>query len=84
MSWLSGHRVPRWAAVVAVLGCAVAVVGGFLALAIPPLVSQATALAHHLPQYAHSLQTHNSQLGKLNARYHVEQRLQSLLTSRGR
>jgi predicted PurR-regulated permease PerM len=43
----------------------------------------ATALANHLPHYAHSLQNHNSELGRLNARYHIQQRLSSLLSSKG-
>ena len=55
----------------------------FLAAAIPPLAAQATALAHQLPHYLHTLQDHNSQLGKLNVRYHIQQRLTKLLTTKG-
>ena len=81
--WLVRHRVPRWAAVVAVVACTVGVVAAFLAAAIPPLTSQASTLAHQIPHYLRSLQDRNSQLGKLNVRYHIQQRLTKLLTSRG-
>ena len=41
---------------------------------------EATTLAHALPAYLHRLQNHNSELGKLNAKYHLEQRLQKLVS----
>jgi predicted PurR-regulated permease PerM len=83
VTWLEQHRFPRWAAVLTVLLTLLAVLGGFVAAAIPPLVAQASALADHLPQYAHSLQNHNSELGKLNVKYHLQQRASKLLSSKG-
>lgn len=83
VSWLEQHRFPRSAAVLMVLLALLAVLGGFVAAAIPPLVAQASALADHLPQYAHSLQNHNSELGKLNVKYHLQQRASKLLSSKG-
>src|ERR1700691_5050496 len=83
VTWLERHRSPRWAAVLTVLLVLLAVLGGFVAAAIPPLVAQAGALADHLPQYAHSLKDHNSELGKLNAKYHLQQRGSKLLSSKG-
>jgi predicted PurR-regulated permease PerM len=83
VTWLEQHRFPRWAAVLTVLLALLAIMGGFVAAAIPPLVSQASALADHLPQYAHSLKDHNSELGKLNAKYHLQQRASKLLSSKG-
>src|ERR1700733_2091789 len=82
-AWLEQHRFPRWAAVLTVLLALLAVLGGFVAAAIPPLVAQASALADHLPQYAHSLKDHNSELGKLNVKYHLQQRASKLLSSKG-
>ena len=79
VSWLVRHRFPRWAAVITVLLVMTAIVGGFLAAAIPVVVAQATTLAHNVPQYLHTLQDHSSLLGRLNDRFHVEQRLQQLL-----
>jgi predicted PurR-regulated permease PerM len=83
VSWLERHRFPRSAAVLTILLAAFALLAGFLAAAIPPLAAQATALANHLPQYAHSLQDHNSEVGRLNARFHVQQRLSGLLSTKG-
>jgi predicted PurR-regulated permease PerM len=83
VSWLTRHRLPRWTAVLVVLVAVLGVGAVFLAAAIPPLTSQATLLAHHLPQYLHTLKDPHSELGRLNNRYHIEARLQKLLTSRG-
>lgn len=83
VTWVARHGLPRWAAVVAIAGVGTALFALFLALAIPVLVSQASALASHLPRYMASLSNHNSTLGKLNARYHVVTQLQKLLQSGG-
>ncbi len=83
VSWLNRHRVPRWAGVLLVILGVLGVAALFLALAIPRITAEATALVHELPHYARSLQNHNSELGKLNARYHVEQRLSKLISSHG-
>lgn len=83
VSWLTRRGVPRWAAVLAVIVAAMGVAAGFLVLAIPPLTSQAAALVHSMPHYIRELESHNSALGRLNARYHVQQDLTKLLTSKG-
>jgi predicted PurR-regulated permease PerM len=81
VTWLTRHGMRRWLAVITVVLLVLAVVGGFLAAAIPPLAQQTTALADQLPHYAKQLQDHSSELGKLNARYHLEQRLEKLVTT---
>jgi predicted PurR-regulated permease PerM len=83
VSWLTRHRVPRWLAVVITLLGVLGVVAAFLALAIPRITAEGTALVHELPHYAKDLQSHNSELGKLNARYHIESKLSSLVRSHG-
>jgi predicted PurR-regulated permease PerM len=83
VGWLVRHRMPRWAAVVTVIGCVLAVGAAFLAAAIPPLTSEATALAHQIPHYMHTLQDRNSTLGKLNTKYDIQQRLSKLVSSGG-
>jgi len=83
VSWLTRRRLPRWSAVLLILLAVAGIVAGFMAAAIPPLTAQVSALVHELPHYMTTLQDHNSELGKLNARYHVEQRLTKLLSSRG-
>ncbi len=83
VGWLVRHRMPRWAAVLTVIACALAITAAFLAAAIPPLASEATALAHQIPHYMHDLQNRNSQLGKLNLKYHLQQRLSKLVSGGG-
>jgi len=83
VSWLTRHGVRRWVAVITVVLVVVAVIAGFLAAAIPPLASQTTALADQLPHYAKQLQDHSSELGKLNAKYQLEQRLDKVISDRG-
>jgi predicted PurR-regulated permease PerM len=83
VGWLCRHRIPRWAAVATVTAGVIAVIGGFLAAALPPLATQTTALVDHLPHYMHELQDHNSALGRFNTRYHVQQRITSLITTKG-
>ena len=83
VGWLVRHRMPRWLAVLTVILCGLAVVGGFLAAAIPPLANEATALANQIPHYMHTLQDRNSQLGRLNVKYHIQERLTTLVTNGG-
>jgi predicted PurR-regulated permease PerM len=77
--WLYRHGLPRWMSVILVLLAALGMVVGFLLLAVPVVVSQANHLADAIPRYLHSANRHNTELGKLNARYHVVSSLQRLL-----
>ncbi len=79
VEWLCRRRFPRWAAVLALVLAILGLFAGFLSLAIPPLVDQATELANKLPAYLHTIRDHNSFLGHLNDRFHIQQRLQQLL-----
>jgi predicted PurR-regulated permease PerM len=83
VSWLVRRGLPRWAAVLIVMLTILLLVGGFFAAAVPLLVAQTTALVHELPHYLHELKDHNSELGRLNAKYHVQQRVSSLLSTKG-
>jgi predicted PurR-regulated permease PerM len=80
VSVLARHQLPRWAAVITVLATGLAVVGGFLAAAIPPLARQATQFITHAPTMLSQLQNHHSILGRLNDRFHLQQRLQQTLS----
>jgi predicted PurR-regulated permease PerM len=75
--------LPRWAALMVVLAIALGGFIGFLALAIPIVATQASNLASNLPRYLHQLQNHHTQLGKLDAKYHVVGGLQKLLNGSG-
>jgi predicted PurR-regulated permease PerM len=83
VGWLVRYRMPRWAAVLTVIVAGLAIAGAFLAAAIPPLANEATALAHQIPHYMHDLQNRNSQLGKLNLKYHIQDRLTKLVSNGG-
>ena len=83
VNWVMRMHLPRWAAVTTVLIVSLAVFGGFLALAIPILVSEASHLANDVPSYLHSLNNHRTFLGKLNARYHVVRALQRFINKGG-
>jgi predicted PurR-regulated permease PerM len=79
VSVLTRRWLPRWAAVLTVMVAGLGVVGGFLAAAIPPLVGQATQFVTQAPSILTRLQNHNSVLGQLNGRLHLQQRLQQAL-----
>jgi len=83
VAWLTRRRVPRWGAVVIILLVGLAILAAFMLAAIPPLVAEAKVLATQFPHYVQVLESHNSDLGRLNARFHVQQQLTHLLTSRG-
>ena len=83
VAWLTHRRIPRWTAVVIILLAGVGIAAGFVMAAVPPLVTQAKLLAAHFPQYLHALESHDSALGRLNTRFHVQQQLTHLLTSKG-
>ena len=83
VAWFTRRGLPRWAAVTVVIFALLALVGGFVAAAIPPVTAQASTLINELPRYVHDLQNHSSTLGKLNDKYHIEQRVTSLLSTKG-
>jgi predicted PurR-regulated permease PerM/uncharacterized protein YjbJ (UPF0337 family) len=83
VNWLTRHRLPRGAAVFTILLAAAAVIAAFVAAAIPPMTAQGTALSHQLPHYLQTLKDHNSQLGRLNARFGIQQRLTHLISTKG-
>lgn len=81
--WLYRQGLPRWAAVTIVLAAGLGTLAGFLALAVPVIVTQASLLANELPHYVRSLNSHSGTLGRLNARYHLTSALQKLLRGQG-
>jgi predicted PurR-regulated permease PerM len=75
--------VPRWAAVVTALVTCLAVVGGFLAAAVPPLARQATQFLTQAPTMLPRALSHNAVLGQLNGRLHLQPRLQQIVDGDG-
>ncbi|MRH90707.1 AI-2E family transporter [Nocardia sp. SYP-A9097] len=84
VTWLVRPWFPRWAAVTAVSVVSVVALGlfaGFLAAAIPPLVTQGGALVHNAPGYVNHLSQRYPLIGTLNTRFHLQDRLQQGLGS---
>jgi predicted PurR-regulated permease PerM len=71
----------RWAGVVIVSLAVLAVLGAFLALAIPPIANEVNALVKSAPGYLQSLQRKNSLLGRLNRQFHLVSDLKKALSS---
>ncbi|HEX6405063.1 MAG TPA: AI-2E family transporter [Pseudonocardiaceae bacterium] len=83
VSVMARHKVPRWAAVVTALVTGLAMVGGFLAAAVPPLARQATQFLTQAPTMLPRAVSHNAVLSQLNERFHLQPRLQQILDGDG-
>lgn len=83
VSWLVNRRFPRWAAVTTVLVTAAVVIVGSMAAAVPPLVEQARQFIDHAPHYVQQVQDHSSLVGKLNDRFHLQQRITDMMNGSG-
>jgi uncharacterized membrane protein HdeD (DUF308 family) len=70
VSVLARRWLPRWAAVLTVTVLVLAVVAGFLATAIPPLVREAGQFVTQAPTLVARLQSHQSVLGLWRAKTH--------------
>src|ERR1700761_3388376 len=73
-SWFVNRKLPRWAAITLVFVIFLALLGAFVGAAIPPLVEQAGDLIHQAPHYIQQAQDHSSAVGRLNERFHLQQR----------
>lgn len=79
VSWLVRHRLPRWAAVTVVFLVAFAMLAGFAATAVPPLVTQGNAFVHNAPDYLHHLQQRYPSVDQLDNRFHLQDKLKDAL-----
>ncbi len=82
-SWFVNRKLPRWAATTLVFAIFLAMVGAFVAAAVPPLVQQASELIHQAPHYLQQAQDHSSVIGRLNERFHVQQRITDTINGSG-
>ena len=82
VSWLVQHRFPRWLGVLIMLVAILGVLGGFLAAAVPAIVTQGEQLITNAPSYLQRAKDHSSFIGQLNDRFHLTDNLQSLISSR--
>lgn len=82
-SWFVNHKLPRWAATTVVFAIFLALLGAFVGAAIPPLAQQAGELIHEAPHYIQQAQDHSSAVGRLNDRFHLQQRITDALNGSG-
>lgn len=79
VAWLVRHGLRRWASVTLVSVGSIGLIIGFIAAVIPPLIAQGTAFASRAPAYLQALQDHNSAVGQLIGRFHLQQALDQML-----
>ncbi|MGH3417712.1 MAG: AI-2E family transporter [Actinocrinis sp.] len=79
------RRLPmnRGAAVLIVALGMAALAAGFLAVIVPPVAAEVTALIHAIPHVLQEIQDRSTYLGRLEAKYHVVSKVQTALSSRG-
>ncbi len=81
VSLLVRHRFRRGLAVLVVVVVILGVVVGFLAAAIPALVTQGTGIVKNIPTWVKQANDHHSLLGRLNDQFKLEDKIQSVLSS---
>ena len=82
-SWFVKRKLPRWAATTLVFALFLAMMAAFVAAAIPPLVQQANELINQAPRYLQQAQDHSSVIGRLNDRFHLQQRITETINGSG-
>jgi len=82
-SWFVNRNLPRWAATTLVFALFLTMMGAFVAAAIPPLVEQAGELIKQAPHYLQQAQDHSSAIGRLNDRFHLQQRISDTISGSG-
>lgn len=80
---LVARGLGRPVAVTLVLAGALAVLAGVLAVLVPPLVTQGSALLHHLPAYVEEIRRRNGTLGRWETRLHLQRLATSLVNHHG-
>jgi predicted PurR-regulated permease PerM len=82
-SWFVNRGLRRWLATTLVFVVFLAAMGAFVASAIPPLAQQAGDLIHQVPHYLQQAQDHSSAIGRLNDRFHLQQRITDAINGSG-
>jgi predicted PurR-regulated permease PerM len=83
VSGLVNRRLKRWAAVTLVVVVVFAVLAGAVAAAIPPLVQEARQFIEQAPHYLQEAQNHSTLVGRINERFHLQQRIIDMIHSSG-
>ncbi|GAA0933699.1 AI-2E family transporter [Nonomuraea longicatena] len=79
-NWLVRRGLPRWASVSIIVAATLALIAGFLALAIPVIVSQVGQFVHEVPGYLREATNQNTLIGRLNTRFDLAHAVQKLGT----
>jgi predicted PurR-regulated permease PerM len=82
-SWFVNHKLPRWAATSLVFIIFLSLVTAFVAAAVPALTEQAHQLIVAAPHYLQQAQDHSSAIGRLNDRFHLQQRITDAVNGSG-
>jgi predicted PurR-regulated permease PerM len=83
VSELVNRRLPRWAAVTLVVVVVFAVLAAAVVAAIPPLVQEARHFIEQAPHYLQEAQNHSTLIGRINERFHLQQRITDMIHSSG-
>jgi predicted PurR-regulated permease PerM len=83
ISGLVNRKLPRWAAVTLVVVVVFSLVAGTVAAAIPPLVQEARQFIEQAPHYLQQAQDHSTMIGRLNERFHLQQRITDVMHGSG-
>jgi predicted PurR-regulated permease PerM len=83
VSELVNRRLPRWAAVTVVVVVVFGVLVAAVAAAIPPLGEEARHFIEQAPHYLQEAQNHSTLIGRINERFHLQQRITDMVHSSG-
>jgi predicted PurR-regulated permease PerM len=83
VSALVNRRIPRWAAVTLVVIVVFGVLAAAVAAAIPPLLQEARQFIEQAPHYLQEAQNHSTLIGRINERFHVQQRINDMIHGSG-
>ncbi|MET7573275.1 AI-2E family transporter [Streptomyces sp. NPDC005492] len=81
--WFTRRGLGRGWAVTIVLTGFIVVLGGFLALVIPPVTKEISSLVDAVPGWLEQLHNHQSTIGRLEDRYHVVEKARQEIASGG-
>lgn len=81
VSLLVRHRLRRGLAVVIVIVVILGIVVGFLAAAVPALITQGEGIVRNIPTWVQQANDHHSLLGRLNDQFKLEDKIKAVLSS---
>jgi predicted PurR-regulated permease PerM len=81
-NWLVRRGLPRWASVLVIVIAVLALFAGFLALAIPVIVSQVSQFVNEAPVYLREATSQDTLIGRLNTRFGLAHAIQDLGTGK--